>query len=103
MHAADILVSGATTYRGFVSYWSPVADDRPSPRSNRPSRAVAASSSISLVSGSRTAEKRSVGVTGAPDSGPPVVGIRTSSILDRRTDHDEATPTHPGADRAQAP
>jgi dihydrofolate reductase len=27
MQAADTLVSGATTYRGFVSYWPPVADD----------------------------------------------------------------------------
>jgi hypothetical protein len=27
MQAAEILVSGATTYRGFVSYWPPVADD----------------------------------------------------------------------------
>ncbi len=40
---------------------------------------------------------------GAPDSGPPVVGVRTSSMLDSRADHDEATPTHPRADRAQAP
>jgi integrase/recombinase XerC len=42
-------------------------------------------------------------LTGAPDSGPPVVEVRTSSMLDRRADHDEATPTHPRADRAQAP
>ena len=27
MQAADTLVSGATTFRGFVSYWPPVADD----------------------------------------------------------------------------
>ena len=27
MQAADTLVSGATTYRGFVSYWPQVADD----------------------------------------------------------------------------
>lgn len=27
MQTADTLVSGATTYRGFVSYWPPVADD----------------------------------------------------------------------------
>ena len=27
MQAADTLVSGATTYRGFLSYWPPVADD----------------------------------------------------------------------------
>ena len=42
-------------------------------------------------------------VTGAPDSGPPVVGVRESSMLDGRTHHDEATPTHPRTDRAQAP
>ncbi len=27
MQAADTLVFGATTYRGFVSYWPPIADD----------------------------------------------------------------------------
>ena len=32
MEAADILVSGATTYRGFVSYWPPVADDPAQPQ-----------------------------------------------------------------------
>lgn len=31
MQAADTLVSGATTYRGFVSYWPPVADDPAQP------------------------------------------------------------------------
>ncbi len=33
--AADILVSGATTYRGFVSYWPPVADDATQPEVER--------------------------------------------------------------------
>ncbi len=31
MQAAGTLVSGATTYRGFVSYWPPVADDPAQP------------------------------------------------------------------------
>ena len=31
MQAADTLVSGATTYRGFVSYWPQVADDPAQP------------------------------------------------------------------------
>jgi dihydrofolate reductase len=31
MQAADTVVSGATTYRGFVSYWPPVADDPAQP------------------------------------------------------------------------
>ena len=35
MRAADILVSGATTYRGFVSYWPPVADDPAQPEVER--------------------------------------------------------------------
>ncbi|MDP8960080.1 MAG: dihydrofolate reductase family protein [Actinomycetota bacterium] len=43
MRAADTLVSGARTYRGFVSYWPPVADDPASPRSSEPSRAATVS------------------------------------------------------------
>ena len=35
MRAADILVSGAVTYRGFVSYWPPVADDPAQPEVER--------------------------------------------------------------------
>lgn len=35
MKAADILVSGATTYRGFVNYWPPVADDPAQPEVER--------------------------------------------------------------------
>ncbi|HEV2070068.1 MAG TPA: dihydrofolate reductase family protein [Acidimicrobiales bacterium] len=35
MEAADTLVSGATTYRGFVSYWPPVADDPDQPEVER--------------------------------------------------------------------
>lgn len=35
MRAADILVSGATTYRGFVSYWPAVADDATQPEVER--------------------------------------------------------------------
>jgi dihydrofolate reductase len=35
MQAADILVSGATTYRGFLSYWPPVADDPDQPEVER--------------------------------------------------------------------
>jgi dihydrofolate reductase len=35
MRAADTLVSGATTYRGFVSYWPRVADDPAQPEVER--------------------------------------------------------------------
>jgi dihydrofolate reductase len=35
MEAADTLVSGATTYRGFVSYWPPIADDPAQPEVER--------------------------------------------------------------------
>ena len=35
MLAADTLVSGATTYREFVSYWPPVADDPAQPETER--------------------------------------------------------------------
>ena len=35
MHAADTLVSGATTYRGFLSYWPPIADDPAQPEVER--------------------------------------------------------------------
>ena len=35
MQAADTLVSGATTYRGLVSYWPPVADDPAQPEVER--------------------------------------------------------------------
>ena len=35
MKAADTLVSGATTYRGFLSYWPPVADDPGQPEVER--------------------------------------------------------------------
>jgi dihydrofolate reductase len=35
MRAADTLVSGATTYRGFVDYWPPVADDPAQPEVER--------------------------------------------------------------------
>ncbi len=35
MQAADTLVSGATTYRGFVSYWPPVANDPAQPEVER--------------------------------------------------------------------
>ncbi len=35
MQAADTLVSGATTYRGFVSYWPPVTDDPTQPEVER--------------------------------------------------------------------
>jgi dihydrofolate reductase len=35
MNLADTLVSGATTYRGFVSYWPPVADDPAQPEVER--------------------------------------------------------------------
>lgn len=35
MHAADTLVSGATTYRAFLSYWPPVADDPAQPEVER--------------------------------------------------------------------
>ena len=45
MQAADTLVSGATSYRGFVSYWPPVADDPAQPKSSGPSRAATANSS----------------------------------------------------------
>jgi dihydrofolate reductase len=31
MQAADILVSGATTYRGFINYWPAIADDPSQP------------------------------------------------------------------------
>ena len=31
MQAADTLVSGATTYRGFLGYWPPIADDPDQP------------------------------------------------------------------------
>jgi dihydrofolate reductase len=35
MQAADTLVSGATTYRGFLSYWPSVADDPAQPEVER--------------------------------------------------------------------
>ena len=35
MQAADTLVSGATTFRGFLSYWPPVADDPAQPEVER--------------------------------------------------------------------
>ena len=35
MQAADTLVSGATTYRGFVSYWPRIADDPAQPAVER--------------------------------------------------------------------
>jgi dihydrofolate reductase len=35
MEAADTLVSGATTYRGFLSYWPAVADDPAQPEVER--------------------------------------------------------------------
>ena len=35
MQAADIMVSGATTYRGFLSYWPPIADDPAQPEVER--------------------------------------------------------------------
>ena len=35
MQAADTLVSGATTYRAFLSYWPPVADDPAQPEVER--------------------------------------------------------------------
>lgn len=35
MRAADTLVSGATTYRGFLSYWPPIADDPAQPEVER--------------------------------------------------------------------
>jgi dihydrofolate reductase len=35
MQAADTLVSGATTYRGFLSYWPPIADDPAQPEVER--------------------------------------------------------------------
>jgi dihydrofolate reductase len=35
MQAADTLVSGATTYRGFLSYWPPIADDPDQPEVER--------------------------------------------------------------------
>ncbi len=35
MQAADTLVSGATTYRGFVSYWPAIADDPAQPEVER--------------------------------------------------------------------
>lgn len=35
MQGADTLVSGATTYRGFVAYWPPVADDPARPEVER--------------------------------------------------------------------
>ena len=35
MQAADTLVSGATTYRGFVGYWPPIADDPAQPEVER--------------------------------------------------------------------
>ena len=35
MRAADTLVSGATTYRGFVSYWPPIAHDPTQPEVDR--------------------------------------------------------------------
>jgi dihydrofolate reductase len=35
MQAADILVSGAATYRGFLSYWPPIADDPNQPEVER--------------------------------------------------------------------
>jgi dihydrofolate reductase len=35
MQAAGTLVSGATTYRGFLSYWPPIADDPAQPEVER--------------------------------------------------------------------
>lgn len=35
MQAAGILVSGATTYRGFLNYWPPIADDPEQPEVER--------------------------------------------------------------------
>ncbi len=35
MQAAHTLVSGATTYRGFLSYWPPIADDLAQPEVER--------------------------------------------------------------------
>ena len=35
MQAADTLVSGATTFRGFLGYWPPVADDPAQPEVER--------------------------------------------------------------------
>jgi dihydrofolate reductase len=35
MQAADTLVSGAATYRGFLSYWPPIADDPAQPEVER--------------------------------------------------------------------
>jgi dihydrofolate reductase len=35
MQAADTLVSGATTYRGFLSYWPEIADDPAQPEVER--------------------------------------------------------------------
>ena len=35
MQGADTLVAGATTYRGFVNYWPPIADDPDQPEVER--------------------------------------------------------------------
>ncbi len=35
MQAAETLVSGATTYRGFLNYWPPIADDPDQPEIER--------------------------------------------------------------------
>ncbi|MGH3478923.1 MAG: helix-turn-helix domain-containing protein [Nocardioidaceae bacterium] len=41
-------------------------------------------------------------VTRAPDSGPPVVGVRRPACWAGGQDHDEASPSHARADRPQA-
>ena len=43
-----------------------------------------------------------VSLTRSPDSGPPVVGVRRPACWAGGQDHDEASPSHPGADRAEA-
>jgi hypothetical protein len=52
-------VSGATTYRGFLSYWPPIADDSAQPES----RAATAELEHVVVSNSFTAEEPAPGGT----------------------------------------
>jgi dihydrofolate reductase len=56
MQAADTLVSGATTYRGFLSYWPPVADDPAQPEVERAISRRHAELEHLVISDSLTAE-----------------------------------------------
>src|SRR4029453_8067745 len=54
------------------------------------------------ASAERPVSARRPRVTLAPDGGPPVVGVRRPACWAGGQDHDEASPSHTRADRAEA-